>query len=213
MKRDGIPNNLHLLRRDASALQKRVRRIGLSTSSTILRHICMAAVSQSPDHAESWLLLASSSASSGHVQRFLKAIRRINQERIAWLKKVMALTRSVTRSIASRTQNHVGYFDFPAKATFPTSLAFIESVVGDWLFAPPFPVRHPRKDTEYAIDVVGIVGSEEHCWAVDTVVFRVPFHLYAPLGSLLSGDLVPLVIQTTGLKRFDLLHSVYGGNK
>jgi hypothetical protein len=50
--------------------------------------------------------------------------------------------------------------------------------------------------TEHAIDVVGIAGSEE---LLDGgyVVSRVPFHLYAPLGSLLSGILSPS-IQTTG---------------
>ena len=37
MKRDGIPNNLHLLRRDASPLQKRVRRIGAIHLETIFR--------------------------------------------------------------------------------------------------------------------------------------------------------------------------------
>jgi hypothetical protein len=36
MKRDGIPNNLHLLRRDASPLQKRARRIGAIHLETIV---------------------------------------------------------------------------------------------------------------------------------------------------------------------------------
>src|ERR1700723_2969410 len=53
-----------------------------------------------------------------------------------------------------------------------------------------------RAKTEHAIDVVGIVGSEELLGG-RYVVFRVPFHLYAPLGSLLSGILCPS-IQTTG---------------
>jgi hypothetical protein len=48
----------------------------------------------------------------------------------------------------------------------------------------------------FAIDVVGIAGREE-LLAGRYVVFRVPFHLYAPLGSLLSGILCPS-IQTTG---------------
>src|ERR1700678_2204058 len=47
-----------------------------------------------------------------------------------------------------------------------------------------------------AIDIVGIVGSEELLGG-RYVVFRVPFHLYAPLGSLLSAILCPS-IQTTG---------------
>src|SRR5271167_2717921 len=51
-------------------------------------------------------------------------------------------------------------------------------------------------NTEHAIDVVGIVGSEELLGG-RYVVFPVPFHLYAPLGSLLSGILCPS-IQTTG---------------
>src|SRR5271163_2419983 len=50
--------------------------------------------------------------------------------------------------------------------------------------------------TEHAIDVVGIVGSEETLGG-RYVVFRVPFHLYAPLGPLLPGILRPS-IQTTG---------------
>src|SRR5580700_5156491 len=50
--------------------------------------------------------------------------------------------------------------------------------------------------TEYAIDVLGIVGSEELLGG-RYVFFRVPFHPYTPLGSLLSGILCPN-IQTTG---------------
>src|SRR5580698_11018129 len=53
-----------------------------------------------------------------------------------------------------------------------------------------------RAKTEHAIDVVGIVGSEELLGG-RYVVFRVPFHLYAPSGSLLSGILCPS-IQTIG---------------
>ena len=44
MKRDGIPNNLHLLRRDATLLQKRARGIGTIHLETVFRRI---AVSQS----------------------------------------------------------------------------------------------------------------------------------------------------------------------
>src|SRR5580698_10067202 len=53
-----------------------------------------------------------------------------------------------------------------------------------------------RAKTEHAIDGVGIVGSEELLGG-RYVVFRVPFHLYAPSGSLLSGILCPS-IQTIG---------------
>jgi hypothetical protein len=42
MKRDGIPNNLHLLRRDASPLQKRARRIGAIYLETIFRCIAVS---------------------------------------------------------------------------------------------------------------------------------------------------------------------------
>jgi len=42
MKRDGIPNNLHLLRRDASPLQKRARRIGAIHLETIFRRIAVS---------------------------------------------------------------------------------------------------------------------------------------------------------------------------
>src|ERR1700722_15869766 len=43
-KRDGIPNNFHLLRRDATLLQKRARSIGTIPLETVFRRI---AVSQS----------------------------------------------------------------------------------------------------------------------------------------------------------------------
>src|SRR5258708_219092 len=42
MKRDGIPNNLHLLRRDASPLQKRARRIGAIHLETIFRRVAVS---------------------------------------------------------------------------------------------------------------------------------------------------------------------------
>src|SRR5277367_5698728 len=56
--------------------------------------------------------------------------------------------------------------------------------------------------TEHAIDVVGIVGSEELLGG-RYVVFRVPFHLYAPAGSLLSGTCA-LIFKPLA-ERFDLL--------
>src|SRR5580658_1832271 len=56
-------------------------------------------------------------------------------------------------------------------------------------------VRHLRKDRA-CHRRRGIVGSEELLGG-RYVVFRVPFHLYAHLGSLLSGILCPS-IQTTG---------------
>src|ERR1700675_4193920 len=59
-----------------------------------------------------------------------------------------------------------------------------------------------RAKTEHAIDVVGIVGNEELLGG-RYVVFRVPFHLYAPLGSLLSGSCA-LVFKPLA-ERFDLL--------
>ena len=50
--------------------------------------------------------------------------------------------------------------------------------------------------SEHAINVVGIVGGEE-LLGNRYVVFRAPFHLYAPLGSPFVGILCPS-IQTTG---------------
>src|SRR5271169_2906312 len=44
--------------------------------------------------------------------------------------------------------------------------------------------------TKHAIDVVGIVGSEELLGG-RYVVFRVPFHLYCSFGVAFVGDLVP----------------------
>ena len=42
MKRDGIPNNLYLLRRDASPLQKRARSIGAIHLETIFRRVAVS---------------------------------------------------------------------------------------------------------------------------------------------------------------------------
>src|SRR5712671_2640403 len=58
----------------------------------------------------------------------------------------------------------------------------------------PYGVYRPNcavcTESEHAVDIVGVVGREELLGG-RYVVFRVPFHLYAPFGSLLSGILCP----------------------
>src|SRR5580692_7367246 len=70
MKRDGIPNNLHLLRRDAAPLQKRTRRVGAIHLKAIFRRIAVsqAQIMQNRGYCQQLGI-------PGHVQHLLKAIR------------------------------------------------------------------------------------------------------------------------------------------
>src|SRR5580700_1238010 len=100
-----------------------------------------------------------------------------SQERIAWLKR-NGSDAIRDKSIASRTRTVSGTL-IPAKTI---------------LYLSRFHIVRGRRLA--FCSAVRIVGSEELLGG-RYVVFGVPFHLYAPLGSLLSGILCPS-IQTTG---------------
>src|SRR5271169_1907356 len=94
----------------------------------------------------------------------------------------------VRNCIRKRAPNNID-----ATADWHDALAAVRSISSE---------RSICAESEHAINVVGIVRSEELLGS-RYVVFRVPFHLYAPLGSLLLG-IVPLVFKPLA-ERFDLL--------